>query len=206
MKVSEIEELVQQIADRICQQLPKPTLSLAFSQEKKEIPAELYTQFPTVQWRIDEDQESAGMIVKQLTISQMSSIALLQEKDLLTRRILSFLLQGKPILVLEILPAIPKETPLKYQVKKTIQEYRDKCQQFGLTFYRSPQDYVDFWKSCQKKSVPKALTKRTFITEKQLKKMLEYRIPLIKNAQLTPLAQDYMRTQKLLIKGEKACF
>ena len=58
------------------------------------------------------------MIVKQLTISQMSSIALLQENDLLTRRILSFLLQGKPILVLETLPAIPKETPLKYQVKK----------------------------------------------------------------------------------------
>lgn len=58
------------------------------------------------------------MIVKQLTISQMSSIALLQENDLLTRRILSFLLQGKPILVLETLPAIPKETPLKYQVKR----------------------------------------------------------------------------------------
>ena len=56
------------------------------------------------------------------------------------------------------------------------------------------------------KSVPKALPKRTFITEKQLKKMLEYRIPPIKNAQLTPLAQDYARTQKLLIKGEKACF
>ena len=100
MKVSEIEELVQQITDRICQQLPKPTLALAFSQEKKEIPAEFYTQFPTVQWRTGEDQESAGMIVKQLTISQMSSIALLQENDLLTRRILSFLLQGKPILVL----------------------------------------------------------------------------------------------------------
>lgn len=64
MKASEIEELVQQITDRICQQLPKPTLSLAFSQEKKEIPAELYTQFPTVQWRTGEDQESAGMIVK----------------------------------------------------------------------------------------------------------------------------------------------
>ena len=65
----------------------------------------------------------------------------------------ALVVQGKPILVLETLPAIPKETPLKYQVKKTIQEYRDKCQQFGLTFYRSPQDYADFWKSCQKKSV-----------------------------------------------------
>lgn len=32
--------------------------------------------------------------------------------------------------------------------------------------------------------------------------MLEYRIPPIKNAQLTPLAQDYARTQKLLIKGK----
>ena len=90
---------------------------MLFAREK-EIPAELYTQFPTVQWRTGEDQESAGMIVKQLTISQMSSIALLQENDLLTRRILSFLLQGKPILVLETLPAIPKETPLKYQVKR----------------------------------------------------------------------------------------
>ena len=45
MKVSEIEELVQQITDRICQQLPKPTLALAF-RKRKEIPAELYTQFP----------------------------------------------------------------------------------------------------------------------------------------------------------------
>ena len=110
----------------------------------------------------------------------MSSIALLQENDLLTRRILSFLLQGKPILVLETLPAIPKETPLKYQVKKTIQEYRDKCQQFGLTFYRSPQDYADFWKSCQKNQCLRHCPKRTFITEKTIEKMLEYRIPPIK--------------------------
>ena len=36
--------------------------------------------------------------------------------------------------------------------------------------------------------------------------MLEYRIPPIKNAQLTPLAQDYARTQKLLIKGKKHAF
>lgn len=206
MKVSEIEELVQRITDRICQQLPKPAFSLAFSQEKKDIPDELYSHFPNVQWRTNEDQESAGIIVKQLTISQMASIALLQENDLLTQRVLSFLLQGKPILVLETLPAISKEAPLKYHVKKTIQEYRDKCQQFGLTFYRSPQDYADFKQACQKKSMPKTLPKRTFITERQLKKMLEYRLPPIKNAQLTPLARDYARDQKLLTKEGKACF
>ena len=79
------------------------------------------------------------------------------------------MLQGKPILVLETLPAIPKETPLKYQVKKTIQEYRDKCQQFGLTFYRSRKTML-ILEILSEKSVPKALPKRTFITEKQLKK------------------------------------
>ena len=46
MKASEIEERVQQITDRICQQPPKAyPCSLLFAREK-EIPAELYTQFP----------------------------------------------------------------------------------------------------------------------------------------------------------------
>lgn len=36
MKASEIEELVQQITDRICQQLPKPTLALAFRKRKRD--------------------------------------------------------------------------------------------------------------------------------------------------------------------------
>ena len=37
MKVSEIEELVQQITDRICQQLPKPTpCSCFFAREKRD--------------------------------------------------------------------------------------------------------------------------------------------------------------------------
>lgn len=46
MKVSEIEELVQQITDRICQQLPKPTLALAFSQEKKRFLPNYIPSFP----------------------------------------------------------------------------------------------------------------------------------------------------------------
>ena len=65
-------------------------------------------------------------------------------------------------------------------MKKTIQEYQRQMSAVWSDILSLPQDYADFWKSCQKKSVPKALPKRTFITEKQLKKMLEYRIPPIK--------------------------
>jgi ethanolamine utilization protein len=194
MKVSEMEELIQKITNRVCQQLPMPTCSLAFTQEKKDIPAELYTHFPNICWQTKEDQNTAGMIVPQLTISQMSSIALLQETDTLTRRILSFLFQGKPVLVLAVIPVVSKKNQLKFRLKQVVQQHMDNCQQFGVKFYRSPKDYADFWKECQL-SVPKSKTisKRTYITEKKLKQMLENRIPLAKDAQLTPLAQDYAR-------------
>ena len=149
MKASEIEELVQQITDRICQQLPKPTLALAFRKRKKRFLPNYIPSFPLfsgepvkirVGWNDCETTNDFSNVQYCFTARKRS----IDPKNTF------ILLQGKPILVLETLPAIPKETPLKYQVKKTIQEYRDKCQQFGLTFYRSPQDYADFWKSCQK--------------------------------------------------------
>ncbi len=191
MKVSEMEAIIQQITELICTQLPQPAHTLAV--EKSDLPPEVYTRFPDVCWQVQDNEHADGMIVKQVTIPQISSLASLQEKDELTRRILAFLLQGKPVLVLEGVPVGSKKPSMKFRMKQTIQEYINICQQFGMYFYQSPQDYTDFLKECQKKVLPTALPKRTFITEKQVKKLIEQRVPLRENLRLTPLAADYAR-------------
>lgn len=196
MKVSEIEEVIQKITEQVYKQLPMPPDSLVLVQEKENIPEEIYSQFPNVCWEINDDNAS-GMVVNRLTISQISSIASLQDKDELTRRVFSFLKQGKPVLVLEDPMDSFEKLRLKYHLKKTIQEYMDRCQKFGLHFYHVTRSCTDFLEECQKQVRSTYLSKRTYITEEQLKKMVEEGTPLEKGVQLTPLAKDYAYDHQL---------
>ena len=69
-------------------------------------------------------QRSAGMIVKtNSTISQMSSIALLQRKRSIDPKNTFILLQGKPLCFRNFASNSEKKHRLNINEKKTIQEY-----------------------------------------------------------------------------------
>ena len=190
MNVSEMENLIQQITDQICQQLLSSSYSVALAEAKE--------AFPEVNWVTKEQKLARGLVVKRLTISQVNAIAHLQETDELVKNILAFLFEGKPVLVLTPIPSVTKNSRLKYRLKQTIQENVDMCQQFGLIFYHDSENYAVFQAACQKQLRSLAETKRTYITEKQLIRMTESGVSLSKNAYLTPLAKDYARKHQLL--------
>ncbi|TBH18437.1 TIGR02536 family ethanolamine utilization protein [Enterococcus faecalis] len=198
MNVSEMENLIQQITDRICQQLLSSSYSVALAEAKEAFPEEMFVRFPDVNWVTKKQKLARGLVVKRLTISQVNAIAHLQETDELVKNILAFLFEGKPVLVLTPIPSVTKNSRLKYRLKQTIQENVDMCQQFGLIFYHDSENYAVFQAACQKQLRSLAETKRTYITEKQLIRMTESGVSLSKNAYLTPLAKDYARKHQLL--------
>lgn len=134
MNVSEMENLIQQITDRICQQLLSSSYSVALAEAKEAFPEEMFVRFPDVNWVTKEQKQARGLIVKRLTLSQVNAIAHLQETDELVKNILAFLFEGKPVLVLTPIPSVIKNSRLKYRLKQTIQENVDMCQQFGMIF------------------------------------------------------------------------
>ena len=104
MNVSEMENLIQQITDQICQQLLSSSYSVALAEAKEAFPEEMFVRFPDVNWVTKEQKLARGLVVKRLTISQVNAIAHLQETDELVKNILAFLFEGKPVLVLTPIP------------------------------------------------------------------------------------------------------
>ena len=105
MNVSEMENLIQQITDQICQQLLSSSYSVALAEA---FPEEMFVRFPDVNWVTKEQKLARGLVVKRLTISQVNAIAHLQETDELVKNILAFLFEGKPVLVLTPIPSVSK--------------------------------------------------------------------------------------------------
>lgn len=198
MNVSEMENLIQQITDQICQQLLSASYSVALAEAKEAFPEEMFVRFPDVNWITEEQKQARGLVVNRLTISQVNAIAHLQETDELVKNILALLFEGKPVMVLTPLPSVTKNSLLKYRLKQTIQENVDTCQQFRMIFYHSSENYDVFQMACQKQLRSLSHTKRTYITEKQLIRMTEEGVSLSKDAYLTPLAKDYARKHQLL--------
>jgi ethanolamine utilization protein len=206
MRVTEMEQLIQIITDKICLQSTSSQKLLALTQEKAAFPPALFRYFKNVSWTTVNNEHASGLVVKNLTIQQISGIANLSVSEALTQDILSFILRGKPVLVLATeANQLFKET-MKYQLKKTIHECLDKCQRFGLYFYHSERDFEAFWSDCQKRKLPANTPTRSYITEKQLQQLLQKQEPLPKNQRLTPLARDYAIQHQLLIEEEKRCF
>ena len=81
MNVSEMENLIQQITDQICQQLLSSSYSVALAEAKEA----LFVRFPDVNWVTKEQKLARGLVVKRLTISQVNAIAHLQETDELVK-------------------------------------------------------------------------------------------------------------------------
>ena len=50
MNVSEMENLIQQITDQICQQLLSSSYSVALAEAKEAFPEEMFVRFPDVNW------------------------------------------------------------------------------------------------------------------------------------------------------------
>ena len=105
MNVSEMENLIQQITDQICQQLLSSSYSVAL-EVKEAFPEEMFVRFPDVNWVTSRSSTRLGC--KEANDFQVNAIAHLQETDELVKNILAFLFEGKPVLVLTPIPSVSK--------------------------------------------------------------------------------------------------
>ena len=74
MNVSEMENLIQQITDQICQQLLSSSYSVALAEVKEAFPEEMFVRFPDVNW-VTKEQKRTRLGCKRLTICPSLRVA-----------------------------------------------------------------------------------------------------------------------------------
>ena len=148
MNVSEMENLIQQITDQICQQLLSSSYSVALAEAKEAFPEEMFVRFPDVNWVTKEQKLARGLVVKRLTISQVNAIAHLQETDELVKNILAFLFEGKPVLVLTPIPSVSKIT-IEVSFETNDSGKRGHVPTVWADFYHDSENYAVFQAACQ---------------------------------------------------------
>lgn len=199
MKVTEIEKIIQKVTEMLMKQLPQADVRLALAEAKANYPQTLFSELSTVDWTETNDPaDKEGLVVQQLTLSQLASIVQLLPTDQKTASILSFLFAGKPVLVLQTESSNDFRT-MKYHLKKKINELTEQCQRYGIYFYEQERGYASFLANCRKKPLAKELPSRKYVTEKQLIRRLQEtnEIDLTSKERLTPLAKEYALRHRL---------
>ncbi|MGM0125831.1 ethanolamine utilization protein [Enterococcus sp. AZ194] len=199
MKVSEIEKIIQSVSEQLFATLSLPKCVLALDQEATLFPKELFAEFPEgSSWTTANQKRVNGLIVRRLSISQLSAIANLQVIDEVTQRVSAYLLSGKPILVMESESIQSRRMKKRYHLSKTISEMEERCHSYGLYFYQTRGSSEAFFTECQKTRAVTDLQKRSYITESQLIRMIQNQEAIPTDSHLTPLAKDYAIAHHLL--------
>lgn len=195
MKVTEIEELVQKITEQIVASclLEKSEYTLACDQPLEQLPNEVTQQ--KIHWVTTDQENAQGLVVKELTVAQLASIASLQVSDETTKQVQGYLLAGKPVWVLQT--NWPQKTNhLRYGLRQQLTNLKTQVERYGVNFL-APGESLAFE---QLKKPVKARTKGKFITEKELQAYIQQKdFQLPKDCRLTPLAVDYAREHSITI-------
>ncbi|MGX7172591.1 hypothetical protein [Enterococcus ratti] len=198
MKITDIEKLIQKVMEALIHQLPAASYKFALI-EKTTVPPTLFSEFAVIDWLETSDPtERDGLVVHQLNFSQMAAIHQLLSIDKKTAAIQSFLFAGKPVLVLQMEP-FENQRKMKYHLAKKITQQKEQCRLYGLYFAQEKEGYTSFLTDCRKKTLPQNISKRTYITEEQLKKRIQQKskVLITSKERLTPLAKDYAHKHQL---------
>lgn len=200
MKVEEIETIIQKVVQRVLvTQETSYFFKVGVIPYSMSIPNKIEKQILDVQWKSAEENDCHALLIDSLTLSQVSAIANLQQIDHKTDIIISYLLKGKAVFVLQIDTLLyQKKQQKKYKLWKKTQELWQQCQDYGVVLLTDPVLLSDYLTQKKRGSTSVKKTKK-FITEKDLIHMQENKQYQISDEdQLTPLAYDFAREHHLL--------
>lgn len=198
MNVTKIEAIIQEITQKILDAYPKEAQSalLLGCDRPEQLSRDFVDSLEAVKWlNPDQLQQTQGLVIKSLSISQLASVVSLQTPDYATQVIQRYLLAGKPVWVLQT--ELPEQTKgLKYGLRQQLQNLQTQAERYGIVFL-TPETWSLVCDTRGRKAKTEAVT---FITEKQLQKLMrqkDFQLPA--GSRLTPLARDFAMAHHLTI-------
>lgn len=204
MQSAEMDKLIQLVTDRLIEQLELKQVShtpIIFHDKSKAYPAS-YVQKLSADYHLvfglKQDSDAILLCLSQITLPQLLAVANLTAIDDLSKQVIDFLLQGKPVWVFSKAPELAHyRRQTRYAVWRELQQVLQKLTAFDIQFISTDEVFEQQAKKLRMKHQNKSSTRR-YVTKEVLQQRWQHQQPLMASGEvLTDLAAEWAHDRRL---------